>query len=73
VKSNELGLEDDLDIEWELFGKILINVRVILQEGLDQVMWTCGDSPGNPSARNFYLSIVSSKCLTKVEKWRLSI
>jgi hypothetical protein len=32
-----------------------------------------GTSPGIPSARNFYLSIVSSKCYTKVERWRLSI
>jgi hypothetical protein len=73
VKSNDLGLEDDLAIEWDSYRKNLIDVGVILQEGLDQVMWTGGDSPGNPSARNFYLSIISSKCLTSVERWRLSI
>jgi hypothetical protein len=73
VKSNDLGLEEDLAIEWDSYRKNFIDAGVILQEGLDQIMWTGRDSPGNPSTRNFYLSIISSKCLTSVERWRLSI
>jgi hypothetical protein len=73
VNSIELGMEGILALEWDMFRRNLFDSGVILQEGFDQVMWMGGDNPGNPTARKFYLRIVSSKCLTKVESWRLSI
>ena len=73
VKGNDLGLGEDLALEWDTYRKNLIDVGVILQDSIDQIMWTGGASPGNPSARNFYLSIISSKCLPSVERWRISL
>jgi hypothetical protein len=44
LNSNDLGLEGILASEWDMFRRTLIDSGVILQEGIDQVLWTGGDS-----------------------------
>jgi hypothetical protein len=73
LTSDELGLEGDLALEWEMYRRALIDSGALIQDNNDQLLWIGGDKSGIPSAKNFYSSIISSKSLSKVESWRLSI
>jgi len=51
----------------------LINSGATVNEKEDTLSWAGGDDSGVPSVRNFYMSIIRSKNLNKIEVWKSSI
>jgi hypothetical protein len=54
-------------LEWDLFKRELIDSGALIQDTEDKLLWIGADNFGVPSVKNFYLSIINSKRLLKVE------
>jgi len=65
--SRELGLTGALEKEWKLFKTALIDSGAIIIGKEDCLRWVGGDASGVPLVKNFYMTIIESKTLNKVE------
>jgi hypothetical protein len=69
----DLGLSSELVKEWDQLRCVLNESGALIHDEEDKLMWIGGDDSGIPSVKKFYLSIINSKSLLKVETWRRSI
>jgi hypothetical protein len=54
ISSVELGLDENLAVEWDNFRQSLIESGISLVDRQDELIWTGGDMSGHISVKNVY-------------------
>jgi len=73
IRSNELGITDELAEEWEQYQKALFGLGAFIQDRDDALMWIGGDNSGFLSVKNAYNALLSTLRMQPVGGWRLKL
>jgi hypothetical protein len=73
LSSNDLGLEDDLSLEWKFFHRSLINVGVLLLEKMDELIWLGGDVSSQIIVKNAFVAMEKKRWKYVIGGWRKAL
>jgi len=72
--SNEnLELTGEQDFEWKSYTTELNMAEISLDNNVDTLLWTGGDSSGNITVKNIYVGLITTQQLPIWRGWRVNI